>query len=151
MTSWPDDYTQKFFSAFEQFWPGRLKNEPGSELLKTWRDVAQKFSFTVAMAALRECFESQDRPVAPTPAAFRSVAVPMQRYANDRARLAQEEVKLGEKLMSAQDCAADDTIWESVFDAAKSIEHLAWLKKLRKTLAGGKTILEVLTGHEQQI
>jgi hypothetical protein len=151
VTTWVQTDLEKFFRAFDGYWPNRLKLEAGaeSELLKTWRDVAQAFNVAVAMAALRECFESQERPVAPTPAGFKAVAVPMQRFANERVRLAKEERRTGETLYSGMEIAGVDELWEGLLQLAAdegSRGRYDWLVRCRERLARGGSLVEAIGG-----
>lgn len=143
MRTWRREDLEGFFRAFDGYWPGRLRLEEQGELLKTWRDVAQRFDVQVAMGALRELYEGQATSRAPTPAGFKSSAGAMQAFVNERARLAVEERRTGERLFTAQEIAADDQFWEERFDSAPTPGQLEWLKRTRRRLSGGGS----LVGH----
>lgn len=146
MTGWVDKDIEGFFRAFDSYWPGRLRlTDPRDELLRTWRDVAQKFDVAIAMGSLRDLFEGQEKPTAPTPAAFRSVAVPMQRFVNERKRLVGEERATGERLYTGVEIAADDALWEELLQKAADENDRGrydWLVRCRQRLAKGGEVLK---------
>ena len=138
MVSWRDDDLAKFLGSFDSYWPGRLRlQDPRDAMVLTWRDVAQAFDVQVALQSLKELFENQERAVAPTPAAFRGVAIPLQRYVKERARLQKLDHAQGGTSVPVEDLVPDDSFWEPLLDNAPNQGAYDSLQRIRTKMAQG--------------
>jgi hypothetical protein len=128
-----------FVATFNAYWPNSIKPHE-SELVKTWTSVAQIYDPQVAMAALRDIFEGQEKRFAPTPASFKGVARGMQDYITGESRRLLERQQGRVQTFTGKEIAADDAFWEGIYDRADDAKHLETLHHVRETLQAGKPI-----------
>jgi hypothetical protein len=142
--AWTDSDVARFFTAFESFWPGRLRpGDQDDQATRIWAEIAQRYSVAVAMGALAELFETSTSSHRPTPAAFRGIADGMQTYARERAKEDAERRALGPAI-SGVELANDEAFWEQVFDAARDEGDLERKKRIREHLRQGGSIVGMI-------
>jgi hypothetical protein len=152
-TGWVKTDVEKFLHAFDSYWPGRLKfNDPTNELLKTWVSVCQLFNPQVAVVALRECFETQEKnQYPPTIVGFKAQALEIQRHVDEKLRLAKIERKTGERYITGREAAMDDSLWEELLDKAAAENRPKrhdWLLQCRQRMLQGGPVLPTTSNEE---
>src|SRR5688572_30615310 len=70
---WADDDWGRFFDAFSNFWPGHFGRDGGPKYAQ-WRSAASSFRPQAAIQALKDIYEDQEFPRAPTLKLFKEAA-----------------------------------------------------------------------------